>query len=125
MRLLFWLVKNKANTIGEAPIYCRITINGKRAEINTEITSNEREFDNNRKKIKGSSELVKNKNRQLESINHKIHNLYYSETLKGKDSITAVEIKELYSSKRLVLHLLIELIREYANEVYKRYSNLI
>ncbi len=124
MKLLFWLVKNKINSKGEAPIYCRITINGKRAEINTEICAKECDFDNTRKKLKGNSELVKNKNRQLESINHKIHNLYFSESLKGNNNVTAIDLKERYTIKRTVINLIIELIREFSNECYKIYSNL-
>ncbi len=73
MKLLFWLVKNKANSKGEAHVYCRVTIDGKRAEINTGILAKENEFDVYKKKIKGNSELIHNKNRQLDSINYTIY----------------------------------------------------
>jgi len=33
--LLFWLKKARINNNGEAPIYARVTVNGKRTEIAT------------------------------------------------------------------------------------------
>jgi len=35
MMVLFWRVNNKSNAVGEAPVFCHITIDGRRAEINT------------------------------------------------------------------------------------------
>ena len=35
MSILFWLFKAKAGSDGKSPIYCRITIEGKRAEFST------------------------------------------------------------------------------------------
>ncbi len=53
MKLLFWLVKNKKNSKGDIPIYCRITIDGKRTELFTGVYIKENEFDCKKKRIKG------------------------------------------------------------------------
>ncbi len=124
MKLLYWLVKNKANAKSEAPIYCRVTINGKRAEINTGINAKPNEWDNVRKKVKGNSELVVNRNRKLERLSHKLQNLFYTESLNSDRLLSAMDIKILHQNKRNNIYLLTELLQEYCDECYKMYSKL-
>lgn len=80
MKVLLWMVKNKAKN-GYDPIYCRITINGERVEVNTGVNVKINSFCNRRKRIKRSSGCVENKNRQLEAICTKINDLFVK---KGK-----------------------------------------
>ncbi len=113
MKLLFWVVRNKANSMGLAPIYCRITINSKRSEINTGILVKPTQFCNKRKMIKGSSDLTLNQNLKLEELKHKLHNLYLTETLRRQDEISALELKELIENKCTNITLVLQLLYEY------------
>jgi len=51
-KLLLYLSKKKINKNNESPIYCRITVSGKRAEISTGIFTTSNKWNNG--KIKGS-----------------------------------------------------------------------
>jgi integrase len=117
MKVLFWLVKNKVNKQGECPIYCRITIAGKRAEMFTGVHAKQGEFDNNKKKIKGNSTLVEKKNRQLEELNHRIFTAYHNEVL-CNNLPTSQEIRDLLETKRTRTVLFSDLLLEYANEIF-------
>lgn len=118
MKLLFWLVKNKINKRGEIPIYCRITIDGKRAELKTDILVKESDFDNQKKRIKGKDDLAQNKNRKLEQIAYKLNSIYINEVLNNRKP-TAGEVKELFSSRRVNINTLMELLNAFALEKLK------
>jgi integrase/recombinase XerD len=123
MKVLFWLVKNKVNKRGECPIYCRITIDGKRAEIFSEIYAKEGEFDNNKKKLKGSSDLAEKKNQQLENLKFRIFNTYHNEVL-NNNIPSAQEIKILIETRQRRTVFLADLLDEYANERFRIQGNL-
>lgn len=123
MKVLFWLVKNKVNKRGECPIYCRITIDRKRAEIFSGIYAKEGEFDNNKKKLKGSSDLAVKKNQQLENLKFRIFNIYHNEVL-NNNTPTAQEIKILLETKQKRIVFFSELLSEYAKEKFRIQGNL-
>ncbi len=123
MKLLFWLVKNKKNSKGDIPIYCRITIDGKRTELFTGVYIKENEFDCKKKRIKGSTDIAQSKNRTLEDLSHKLYSYYYKESLISDSRITPQDIKNNYSKKRFVTTYLKDLLHEYRNEHYKMYKD--
>lgn len=53
--LLFYVKKAKMNSAGEAPIYLRITIDGKISEISTKRTSKPLKWNSAMQKVSGSS----------------------------------------------------------------------
>ncbi|MES2388006.1 MAG: site-specific integrase [Bacteroidota bacterium] len=55
MRVLFWLRKNKINRSGKAPIYCRLTDDGKRKDFSTEYFVRPEDWNNRTHKVKGDS----------------------------------------------------------------------
>jgi len=122
MNLLFWIVKNKANKRNEAPIYCRITIDGHRAEFSTGIFIPPINFDIKRHLIKGQSEDIKVKNAILEDVKHKLNRIYYAEILNNNNP-SPHEIKDAYLNKRKQIVLLIDLLNEYSNEYFKAKGN--
>ncbi|GEM_PF-6427305 len=65
MKLVFWIIPNKADAHGEYPTYCRITINGQRAEISTGIFVHEKDFDQKKSHMKGNGNLRKPKTATL------------------------------------------------------------
>ncbi len=46
MKLLFYLSKKRINSISEAPIYCRITMDNERCEISTSLFVKLANFEN-------------------------------------------------------------------------------
>lgn len=99
MKLLFWLVKNKADNSGLAPIYARITINGKLAEISTGIKIHPSKWvAKGNGYIKGSSDQVRLYNARLSDIRAKLDALYFDQERKGKPA-TAQLLKNLFTGK--------------------------
>ena len=66
--LLFYLKKAKINTQGEAPIYMRVTIDGKISEISTKRTVLPSKWNCQAQSVKGSSEECKSLNFYLKTI---------------------------------------------------------
>jgi integrase len=122
MNLLFWLVRNKANKSGESPIYCRITIGGERAEIFTGISARENEFDTKRKRLKGTSEIVKQRNLQLDKIDFRLNQIFYNEVLNNCIP-TANHIKTIFNTKQKHISLFLDLLNDYSEEQFKVFKS--
>lgn len=95
LRVLFWLRKNKLNSNNEAAIYCRITVNGKRAnDFSTNVITQPQFWDSKKQKIKNDD----NKQMLLDLLKHKLTSIYVD--LEMKDvSVTANHIQKLYTKK--------------------------
>ncbi len=122
MKLLFWLVRNKANKKNESPVYCRITINGQRAELSTGIYVKAAGFDTKRGRIKGTGELERKQNCQLDKVGVSLQNIYYNQIFSGNPAPTAPEVKDFYLAKRKIIVLFADLLREYTSEYYRMYQ---
>lgn len=121
MKVLFWRVNHKSNSTGEAPIYCRITIDGKRAEINTGVLAKKGEFDTHKNRLKGNNEDVKTRNRQLEYIRSKINKIYHNEHFNDKNP-SAQAVKALFfASRRNKIYLLADMLKTYREDYFKMY----
>lgn len=124
MNIIFWLVKNKANKKKEMPVYCRITIEGKRAEFYTGVKCIVNEWDSKKHKLKGNSDLSKNANRTIEKLSNKLNSLYYDQVLNHDVNPTALELKALLTTKRKKIVFFTELLLDFANEYYSMYSKV-
>jgi site-specific recombinase XerD len=89
--ILFWIKKSKIKN-GKAPIYCRITINGKRAEISTKRFTEPEKWSSSSSSIKGKSEEDRTINAHLDNIRSSIHTHYTQLSTLGK-FITAETLK--------------------------------
>lgn len=77
MKLLFWQLKSRTTQKGLSPIFLRISINNKRAEISTGVSVEAKKWDSRKGIIKGSSSEVKELNKKLSILKGKalkIHN---------------------------------------------------
>lgn len=72
VKILFWLYKSKANKEGKAPIYLRITVNGKKVEIATGHWLRTDEWDTPKQKAKGVSQGSISINKYITSTTNKI-----------------------------------------------------
>ncbi len=91
MNVLYWLRRNKINRRGMCSIYCRITLNGKRAgDFSTGINIIPNEWNAAKQKSKNPIHQ-----RKLHEISNKLE-LIYIELMREKERITAREIKRRY-----------------------------
>jgi hypothetical protein len=68
LTVLFWLYRQKAKADGKAPIYARITIDGKYTEISTGKKVNPASWDSDAKQVVGTGMEVKLSNQKLISV---------------------------------------------------------
>jgi len=123
MKVLFWLNTGKKNRQGKYPLYCRITINGERAEISTGIFLGKDEFDAKKKRVKSKNPLSEQYNKLIDELSHKINHTYYQQVFQGNIP-TATEIKELHGQrKKRKPTVLAEVIEAYISEYHKIKQN--
>ncbi len=138
MKILFWLAKNKRSKQGYVPIYCRITISGKRSEIATNIYIPEADFDKRHKKVRPGNKNAEAYNKQLFKLNATLTNLYHNQIFFEECQPTATHLKQLYENqfynrKRDIQSVMIELAekkfestkRPISYEKDKRYAQIV
>ncbi len=74
--LLFYVKKSKVNSEGEAPIYLRITIDGKICEISTKRSIHMSKWVAKAQKVSGSNEAAKSLNMYLKTFEQKVYDTY-------------------------------------------------
>jgi site-specific recombinase XerD len=73
--ILFWLKLASAKN-GEAPLYARITVNGKRAELSLKQKLLISDWDAKKNRLKGLSDNIKKVNTYLKQINSQLFEIY-------------------------------------------------
>lgn len=117
MKLLFWLVKNKTNKAGLAPIFARITIAGKLVEISTGIKIPHHRWDaNGNGYIKGHTDQIRLYNSRLNDIRTEIDAIYY-DLLRKEKPITPQIIKNIYLGDAKVSYTLLEVLQNLLEEI--------
>jgi hypothetical protein len=84
----FFLKEEKKNKKGEAPIYLRITVNGKRAEITTDQWINPDVWDKRAERASGRREPTRVINGALDNLSSKVEK--YFSNLDAKDELISV-----------------------------------
>jgi site-specific recombinase XerD len=83
---------------GSIPIYLRITVDGKRAEISIQLSVNANSWNSKKGRVKGSLREATIINTELDLIYTKLYELNYQMAAKG-ESITAKRLKDTYTGK--------------------------
>jgi site-specific recombinase XerD len=91
--LLFYVKKSKAVANGTAPIYLRITIDGKPVEISTKRYADPEKWNPQSQKINGSSEEIKSLNAYLKTVEQQVYDAHH-QMLKDKAVITSASLKQ-------------------------------
>ena len=73
--ILFWLKLANAKN-GEAPLYARITVNGKRAELSLKQKIVISDWDAKKNRLKGLSDNTKKVNTYLKQVNSQLFEIY-------------------------------------------------
>lgn len=118
MYILFYIKKSKADMLGKANIYLRITVSGKRAEvsINRKVTINK--WSSETGKVKGYSSESRELNQYMESIKSRVYKIYQELLLKN-EFVTARKVRDLYLGKESKPVLLLEIFQNHNNQVNK------
>lgn len=93
-KILFRQINSRAKN-GQAPIYVRITVNGKRAEFNTDLFHPIEEWNGKISRAIGRSITARTLNDQLDSIYVEVRECYNALKKEGR-YITAQAVKERY-----------------------------
>ena len=115
--LLFYLRTDRKKDDSLYPIYMRITVDGKRAELSTKRFINRDNWDSKANKAKGFKSEVKQLNQFLESL-RTLMNDYHTEMVKMGEEVTAHSLKNKFLGISEDRRMLIEVF-EYHNHQLK------
>src|SRR5690554_1156414 len=110
--ILFYPRGNDIDRNGNAPIYARITVNGKRSEFSIKRKVLLEKWNSDAGKIKGTSTDARELNRYINAIQNKIYRIQENLTENG-DLITAKRIKNSFLGKDKTHKMLLEIFQEH------------
>jgi integrase/recombinase XerD len=115
--ILFWINRAKLND-GKAPIYARVTVDGKRAEISLKRTIEPESWNPEKGQAKGSREESRTLNAYIEQTRNQIFECY-QDIQKQKKLITAESVKAKYIGLEEREHTLISIFEHHNANMYK------
>lgn len=98
LAILYWIRKNAAAADGKYPLYCRITVDGKRTEFSLGYQVEEKLFNKSTGFLKGASQQAVSINNDLQDIRTKLRNIY-NELKEKEPHVTAELIRNIYLGK--------------------------
>jgi site-specific recombinase XerD len=110
--VLFYMKKQKNYTKGPAPIYLRITVEGKRAELATGRDCDPERWNGKLGRATGTKEDIKNFNAFLSNYQSRVNETHRLLCEKG-DTITAESLKNKLLGKDETVHMLIEIFKDH------------
>ncbi|WP_209391433.1 site-specific integrase [Chryseobacterium sp. RR2-3-20] len=110
--LLFFIKKNKIRKNGTAPIYLRITIDGKASEIAAKRYIGSQKWDNKSQKVVGNSQEAKTLNSYLKTLEQQVYDFHYL-MLKEGDFVTAESLKSKLLGIDIDRRMLIPIFQEH------------
>ncbi len=114
--MLFYVKKQKNYTSGDAPIYLRITVGGKRSEITTNRECNPEKWNGKSGRLIGTKEDIKSFNAFLDNLQAKVYEAH-SYLSENEKLITAETIKHRLLGKSENARMLIEIFREHNSKM--------
>jgi hypothetical protein len=117
--ILFWINKSKINASGQAPIWIRITIDGKRAECSTSKRIDPENWDS-------CTGFPNNKYYLANSIKNYLHqveveiNRHYNILLSTTEFVTAEDVKKSHKGVKENFITFIELFDQYIGHIKER-----
>jgi len=116
--LLFYVKKAKINSVGESPIYLRITIDGKISEISTKRTIKPSKWSSAMQKVSGSSEECKSLNFYLKTFEQKVYDSYH-ELIRDKETVTCEALKNKLVGRGRLTRTLIPVFQDHNDRMEK------
>ena len=115
--ILFWINRAKKKD-NKAPIYARVTVDGKRAEISIKRTIDPDNWNPDKGQARGTKEDSRTLNAYIEQVRNQLFDSY-QEMQKQKRLITAEAIKAKYIGLEEREHTLISVFEHHNNEMHK------
>ncbi len=113
---LFYIKRTKANNLGQAPIYLRITVEGERFEMSSTKFVEPSKWSNDQSKVKGNSEEARLINGHLENLRLKVY--LAEKTLTASDiQITSENLKKELLGTREKKKMLVPIFEDHNNRV--------
>jgi integrase len=116
IRIIFYLKKPKNYTSGPAPIYLRITIAGKRAELSTSRECEPRRWNASAGRATGTREAVLSLNAYLDTLQQRVYEAHRQLLEQGKET-TANQVKAAYLGKQEKTSTLVEVLEAHNQRV--------
>ncbi|WP_139422711.1 site-specific integrase [Chryseobacterium mulctrae] len=116
--LLFYVKKAKINSVGECPIYLRITIDGKISEISTKRTVKPSKWNSAMQKVSGSSEECRSLNYYLKTFEQKVYDTYHG-LMRDKETVTCETLKNKLLGKGELNRTLIPIFQDHNDRMEK------
>lgn len=98
--VLFWIHRQRANANGEMPIFMRVTVDGKRAEISLQRYISEKDWDSKAQRVKPKANHSVVINNYMDMARGKVQSIY-NQLTSGGEEITAYIIKEIFTGKEV------------------------
>lgn len=114
--LLFFIKKNKIKKNGTAPIYLRITIDGKAAEISAKRYIDPKRWDIKAHKAIGNSQEAKTLNLYLKTLEQQVYDVHYL-MLKEEDFVTAESLKSKLLGTDVSTRMLIPIFQDHNDRI--------
>ena len=114
--LLFFIKNNKIRTNGTAPIYLRITIDGKAADIAAKRYIEPQKWDGKAHKALGNSQEARTLNVYLKTLKQQVYDSHYV-MLKGDKNVTAVGLKSKLLGTDIEQRMLIPIFQDHNDKV--------
>lgn len=114
--LLFFIKKNKIRTNGTAPIYLRITIDCKAADIAAKKYIEPQKWDGKAHKALGNSQEARTLNVYLKTLEQQVYDSHYV-MLKEDKNVTAVGLKSKLLGTDIEQRMLIPIFQDHNDKV--------
>lgn len=113
---LFFLKNPKGYKQGPVPIYLRITISGKRAEISLNRKVDPTKWLSDSGRMKGCSEIIRKFNSCLVAFESKLYDAFLT-LIRENEAVTAVSLKNKYTGASDRQRMLIPIFQKHNNEM--------
>ncbi|NHF59173.1 site-specific integrase [Flavobacteriaceae bacterium TP-CH-4] len=114
--ILFYPKRNDANKRGQAPLYMRITVDGRRTELSIRRKVDIAKWDTSKEKMRGNTPELREVNSHMSNIRMRILKLY-DKLIDEDRHVTAVMLKDTYLGKKKPEKMLLEVFQEHNNQV--------
>jgi len=114
--LLFYIRKQKNYKGGAMPIYMRITVSGKRADISVGRDCDPAKWNNHAGRAIGTKEEIKSLNNYLDSLQTKLRNAHQV-LIDTNQQVTTESLQNQFTGKNQKSHFLMELFKEHNAKV--------
>jgi len=116
--LLFYVKRSKMIGNGTAPVYLRVTVDGKRIEISSKRYVNPDKWNANGQKLNGAGEEVRSLNSYLKTLEHEVYEIH-RHLIEKKLPLTAVNLKNALLKKEEVTtcKMLVPIFKEHNRQV--------